>query len=263
MRKKPILSLLLIIAIIVFVYAALKNPHEFSPNECQDCHTDYKKDPKSLIEPVTDICKGCHDQITLRSSHPADIYPGAITVPADMPLRDGMITCATCHDIHGGYQNVFGEKAYFLRRPYTGRSFCISCHREGISLDGHTDTINVAHIGSRFKVTNPSESLDPISKECISCHGGIIGKTATFKLGAGIWTHDDPSHNHPIGVDYEKSRIGNTEARLKHVSVIDKRLKLFDGKVGCGTCHDVYSKGQRSLVMSNEGSRICTSCHEL
>jgi len=263
MKKKLITFLLLIITAIVLVYAIFKNPHEFSPNECQNCHMNYEKDPKSLIEPVTNICKGCHDQITLRSSHPADIYPVTMTIPADLPLRNGMITCTTCHNIHGEYQNVFGEKAYFLRRPYTGKSFCISCHKEGLSLEGHTDTINVAHLGSRFRVTDPSESLDPASKECISCHGGIIGKAAIFKLGAGIWTHDDFSHNHPVGVHYERSRMSNSEARLKPISAIDKRLKLFDGKVGCGTCHDAYSKGQRSLVMSNEGSRLCTSCHEL
>jgi len=263
MMKKFIIFLLVIILAIVLVHAVFKNPHEFSAGECQDCHIDYERDPKSLVEPVTNICKECHDQITLKSSHPSDIYPVTMTIPADLPLRDGMVTCVTCHNIHGEYQNVFGEKAYFLRRPYTGRSFCISCHREGISLEGHVDAINVAHMGSRFKVTDPSESLDPISMECISCHGGIVGKVATFKLGSGIWTHDNPIHTHPIGVDYEKSRIRNTEAKLKPFPLVDKRIKLFDGKVGCGSCHDVYSKGQKSLVMSNRGSRLCIACHEL
>lgn len=263
MKKKLLVFLLFTGAIIVFVYAVLKKPHEFSPNECSNCHVDYKKDPKSLTAPVTNMCKNCHTQITLKSSHPADIYPEATTIPPDLPLKNGMIACTTCHNIHGEYQNAFGEKAYFLRRPYTGREFCISCHKQGLSLESHADTINVAHMGSRFKVTNPSEPLDPISMECISCHGGVVGKAATFEVGSGIWTHDNQMYTHPIGVNYERSRIENIELRLKPIYLIDKRIKFFDGKVGCGSCHDVYSKGQRSLVMSNKGSKLCTSCHEL
>ncbi|MBI4654639.1 MAG: cytochrome c3 family protein [Nitrospirae bacterium] len=260
--KKSFLLLLLLTAAII-AYAVFKNPHEFPMNECQFCHIDYEKDPKSLTAPVTNICKNCHAQITLKSSHPADIYPGATTIPPDLPLKNGMIACTTCHNIHGEYQNVFGEKAYFLRRPYTGREFCISCHKQGISLEPHAGVIDVAHMGSRFKVTNPSEPLDPISRECISCHGGIVGKAVTFGFGSGVWTHEKPANSHPIGVDYEKSRLQRKESMLKPTSLVDKRIIFFDGKIGCGTCHDIYSKEQRSLVMSNKGSKLCTSCHEL
>jgi len=261
MKKTFILLLLFTGAIIT--YATFKKPHEFSRDECKLCHMDYEKEPKNLTAPVTDMCRKCHKEITLKSAHPVDTYPVATIIPPDLPLRSGTISCSTCHDIHGDAVNIFGEKTYFLRRTYTGKDFCLSCHKQGISLEPHMDVIDVAHMGSRFKVINPSEPLDPISRECISCHAGIVGRGVAFNLGSGVWTHEEPAISHPIGVDYEKSRLQRIEARLKPISLVDKRIKFFDGKIGCGTCHDVYSKDQRSLVMSNRGSKLCTSCHEL
>ncbi|RJQ50266.1 MAG: hypothetical protein C4526_12270 [Nitrospiraceae bacterium] len=263
MKKRLIVPLLLIIATIIIVYATIDNPHDFSMEECMLCHVNYEQDPKMLVSPVSDICKRCHEQINAATSHPVDIYPSNAVVPPDLPLRTGKIACSTCHDIHKESSNIFGEKTYFLRRPYTGRNFCISCHTQGLDTARHSDTLDTAHIGSRFRVTDPSEPLDSISKECISCHGGILGKTAEVELGSGVWTHDDPNHSHPIGVDYEESRTERPDAKLKSVSAIDGRIKFFDGKVGCGSCHDVYAGSQMSLVMSNKGSRLCFACHEL
>ncbi len=262
--KKSLIILLLLIASILIVYAVLNNPHEFSSEECLLCHVNYEQDPKDLIMPVTDICKRCHDRINAKSSHPVNVYPSpAITVPTDLPLRNGVVTCSTCHNIHKESVNIFGERTYFLRRPYTGRSFCISCHTQGVSEVSHADTLDTAHIGSRFKVIDPSEPLDEISKECISCHGGVLSRATTFGFGSGVWIHDDPSHSHPIGIDYEQSRIDRVDAKLIPIALVDKRITFFNGTVGCGSCHDVYSPTQMSLVMSNSGSKLCLACHAL
>lgn len=260
--KKSLLLLLLLTAAII-AYAVIENPHDFPGNECQFCHIDHEKEPRNLRAPVTDICSECHEQATLKSSHPVDVYPTNTSIPPELPVRGGMITCSTCHDIHGEGLNVFREKTYYLRGSSTGRHFCIYCHKQGISMEGHTDVIDVAHMGSRFKVTNPYEPLDPISKECISCHGGIVGKAVTFEPGSGVWTHEDAAFSHPVGINYEESREQRIDSMLKPSSLIDKRINFYEGKIGCGSCHDLYSKGQRTLVMSNKGSRLCTSCHEL
>jgi predicted CXXCH cytochrome family protein len=36
---------------------------------------------------------------------------------------------------------------------------------------------------------------------------------------------------------------------------------LFDGNLGCGSCHSAYSKEPHLLVMNNRGSKLCLSCH--
>ena len=48
---------------------------------------------------------------------------------------------------------------------------------------------------------------------------------------------------------------------LKPMATVDRRLRFFNGKVGCGSCHDPYSTIHKKLVMSDENSKLCFSCH--
>jgi len=50
---------------------------------------------------------------------------------------------------------------------------------------------------------------------------------------------------------------------LKPAEMLDERIRLFDSRVGCGTCHSLYSKRAALLVMSNSRSNLCLSCHDL
>jgi predicted CXXCH cytochrome family protein len=50
---------------------------------------------------------------------------------------------------------------------------------------------------------------------------------------------------------------------LRPESALDRRVRLFDRRVGCGSCHSPYAEGRALLVMSNVRSRLCLSCHEL
>ena len=68
---------------------------------------------------------------------------------------------------------------------------------------------------------------------------------------------------HPIGVDYEMVRASNRKAALKPMGLVDWRIQFFDGKVGCCSCHDPYSKIEKMLVMSDRGSNLCFACHEM
>jgi len=36
---------------------------------------------------------------------------------------------------------------------------------------------------------------------------------------------------------------------------------LFDGKVGCLSCHNPYGDKKYSLVMENKRSGLCLACH--
>jgi predicted CXXCH cytochrome family protein len=46
-------------------------------------------------------------------------------VPDTLPLsRDGLITCATCHFIHGE-KNPYGD---FVRMDNTRGGLCLTCH---------------------------------------------------------------------------------------------------------------------------------------
>jgi len=42
---------------------------------------------------------------------------------------------------------------------------------------------------------------------------------------------------------------------------LPRELRLYDGKIGCGTCHNAFSKEKSMLVINNRRSRLCLECH--
>lgn len=204
--------------------------------------------------------------------HPCDIRPTQrVRIPPDFPLsRQGELTCVTCHDVHMGRDN--GGLALvkdLLRRDEHGPAFCQICHGRALTSKsmGHPQALGEAHMRPRYVITDPGVSIDPISKNCISCHDGSYATSASIK--AGIWSHGkdfigNDMGNHPIGVDYEKARTApGRKTDLRPMGAVDPRIKFFDGKVGCGSCHDPYKHSKDNLVIPNDGSRLCFACHAL
>jgi predicted CXXCH cytochrome family protein len=123
-----------------------------------------------------------------------------------------------------------------------------------------------AHFTAKYEETDPWQEIDPISKECVSCHDGVFASSVTIR--AGVWTHQKElmtfdKGSHPIGIDYEAARVSNRRAWLRPMSLVDPRIRFFDGKVGCGSCHNPYSNIEARLVMSDRESMLCMSCHQL
>jgi predicted CXXCH cytochrome family protein len=254
----PVLLLLGLTAVIAYTIPG-ENPHDFSNAECPKCHVDASENPKVLVTSVTQLCLPCHKKKVRRSPHPVDVRPELVRVPADLPLSNGKITCNTCHNVHDKERtSVFGGKSYFLRRAAAGREFCVACHEVGSGKSRYMEVVAAAHIGNRYKVTEASALLDPMSLDCIGCHDGSLGKVAEYRIGQGVWDHNQGSH--PVGVDYREGRM--KRGQLRPLSSVSRKLRLFNGKIGCGTCHDLYSRNPAMLAMSNEGSRMCLSCHD-
>lgn len=92
--------------------------------------------------------------------------------------------------------------------------------------------------------TAESGNLDPMSSECLSCHDGSSAPLTGY--------------SHPVGVQYPAfSRSG----RYVSKGALNRRIVLIDGKVGCLSCHNPLNPSKFHLVMSNDGSRLCFSCH--
>lgn len=257
MKRFLILVAVILLAAII-AYTTIEDTHDFSDSECQKCHVDSENNPKELTASVSKLCGICHRNGMKTASHPVDIFPETTKIPSDMPLSRGKLTCNTCHNPHAKRFNAFGEKSYFLRRTAIGREFCISCHEADPVKQSHKDMFDSAHLGRKFRSTNPSKLLDKMSVDCISCHDGTTGQAVDFSYGEGVWRHN-LTDTHPIGVSYEESRM--KDGSLKPISKLSKKLHFFGGRIGCGTCHDPYSKLPAQLVMTNENSRLCTECH--
>jgi len=225
------------------------SPHDFA-GRCDECHLSLSGPRPIFVRDIDRLCDGCHGSLGL--SHPSGMKP-ATPLPAGFPLDwNGRMTCATCHDVHGKGESL-------LRSDRRGRRFCFLCHN---ALPGiHGDAVRSAHTGSRtnaavFEPRRFPGSIDEGSLMCLSCHDESLASVPVRGGNTGVYTHGGSSH--PIGVEYRRSY---RRGRYVPLSMLDPSLVLFDGKIGCGTCHNVYSKEKYALAVSNHRSALCLRCH--
>ncbi len=269
-KKKSITILLILLFAAVIAYSLNKGPHEFSETDCFLCHEGNitAGELKGGGEDITLLCSQCHDDLSSEAyMHPVDIRPvKVVNIPSDLPLSpSGNITCNSCHDVHADYTTPVGEPSYFLRRYAVGKLFCDVCHSSTTSK-GHAPFLAEAHLGSRYTETDPGVEIDALSKNCLSCHDGTYASSVSIK--GGIWNHQAEAgfpqgmSNHPIGMDYEDARVREgRKTDLRPISMVDQRIMFFEGKVGCGSCHNPYTEELMYLVKEDRRSELCFSCH--
>jgi predicted CXXCH cytochrome family protein len=239
---------------VVLVFALTEDSHRFSKAECVICHIDIKNKPVLVKPDITVSCQKCHKDVGKERSHPTDIYP-VINIPPDLPLIEGKLTCITCHYAHPEMQKNLSDSWMFLRRASRGAFFCSACHT--INENKHIVFDNV-HRGSYSEIIRSSR-IDSMSLTCIECHDTYITEPVKY-LGTGVWSHSVSRLNHPIGISYKRISMRNLR-KFRPPSLLSRKIKLYNGKIGCGTCHDIYSKEKFKLVMSNKNSRLCLECH--
>lgn len=271
MKKKIFFIILFICFLGLIVYCLERNPHDFDETECVLCHQGDPSSPNSLARSQTSlVCRNCHvDIFESGFMHPYDVKPEKVQIPRDFPLSSsGLITCSTCHNVHSSYMTAYGIKTSFLRREEKGRAFCASCHTQrSLSGDvGHEFMLGEAHFQSKYISSTIGYEIDKTSKNCISCHDGSYASSVS--ISTGVWGHSSNYRNkrlgrkHPIGINYEQARLrSGRKTDLMPMSIVDPRIQFFDGKIGCGSCHNPYSSIENDLVMSNRRSALCFACH--
>jgi predicted CXXCH cytochrome family protein len=272
MRQKIILALFFsfMVLLVLVVFSLENQPHAFK--QCSSCHVSNNpagNQARQMTAPITFLCStNCHQKIFDEGyMHPVDVRPRNVTIPDDMPVsRSGELTCSTCHDVHGEYMTPYGASSHFLRRKESGKAFCKICHKSfDVARSGHKASLGEAHFRSQYMVAEMSQQIDPMSKNCISCHDGTFASSPTIL--AGRWVHEKSlvRHDlgsHPIGMDYEATRFNRgAKTDLRPMTAVDRRIRFFNGRVGCGSCHDPYSTLYKKLVMSDEHSKLCLTCH--
>ncbi len=202
-------------------------------------------------------CTDCH-AVERDLSHPVDVIP-SMTVPRDFPLINGRIACTTCHEAGPAHPRVEARGALLRAEPAT---LCAACHDRSIqdSRGSHHASVSRAHLhrpeaGGRSR--SRSEALDLESATCVSCHDGTVASLARTRPPGGPMRA--LAGDHPIGVEQRRRW---PDDHLRPAQAIDPRIRLFDGRVGCGSCHSPYAERAAMLVVSNDRSRLCLSCHE-
>ncbi len=249
MKKIFIILIFLLVMKADLNYGVSGKGHEFTQSNCILCHIDEKNDPTSLWSAVTESCLRCHRNFNVAFSHPTERYPNQSTViPEDMPLMDGKLTCLTCHYVHPRKEIA---KDTFLRISSAGIFYCATCHTHETREHTALDHAHIVNDKSRMK-----GSIDLMSKLCIDCHDK--------QLNAGRTNFSLQSCSnkviHPVGISYTKN-VSRKKGVYRSEHMLHNNVSLYDGKIGCGTCHNIYSRFRYLLVMDNEGSRLCLECH--
>lgn len=234
-----------------------KEGHEFS-SRCEHCHmgTPQMGEDVKFVRSISYLCLDCHN-VPRDNSHPIGVLP-TMEMPQGFLLDwAGKMTCATCHDPHSSAGNQY------LRTEARGRDFCTLCHQNFLLLqDPHIGSVGIAHSKSGvYESDSPlAQVLDPISLECLGCHDGVIASDAAYKIvGGDAVTYEREGLSHPIGMDYRAS-VAN-DRQLRNVESLSPYIALYEGKVGCASCHNPYSSEHRMLTMNNYGSALCLECH--
>jgi DmsE family decaheme c-type cytochrome len=184
--------------------------HESRGLTCTSCHSVMAKSPErgqlkaadgrsglNFRRATTEVCLGCHpDQRAQlqRSSH--------------MPLREGKLTCASCHNPHGSAteallkDNSVNESCYrchaekrgpFLWEHAPVRENCLTCHEAHGSINEALLTVKQPRLCQQchMESTHAASAFDARSRfvfnrSCANCHPQVHGS------------------NHPSGVRLQR-----------------------------------------------------------
>ncbi len=114
------------------------------------------------------------------------------------------------------------------------------------------------------------------SRECLSCHDGSSARIHKDDVGFNDWSWQQPASfgsmgGHPVEVRYNtlnpRSRVRLFDPTTTPSGLggnISEDL-LIDSKVECSSCHlphDASGRGSE-LRISNNGSSLCLTCHDI
>lgn len=264
MKKNALFVLIFLCALLslclIWAVSSAKM-HDFE-GKCSICHENIPQENtagQNLIfkDDIDSLCANCH---TLNSamSHPIRVRPN-IDSPLTAHLdKNGQMTCTTCHDVHKEDKTSnAAELSGLLWGHVRGRAFCSLCHNtEDDKINWqHQTAIPFAHSSGKLTQGSGGALLDKYSAECLSCHDGTISKAPHVEVKEGLWQHAI-GLSHPVGVDYPSSE------EFQDAGSLPKEVRLFDGRVGCLSCHEIYVKRRGLLTMDNSKSRLCFGCHK-
>lgn len=214
-------------------------------------------------------CASCH-ALNHDRSHPTDITP-TFAIPAGYPLEYGKVTCLTCHqDTIAAHQRATETNGYMLRADAT--ILCFACHQT-TALDRksqHVSAVGQAHPPTAWKQPagrTPDKApgrfawAPDSSRSCLGCHDSSIASDGFPEVGLGV-AAGGHAGNHPVDVTYT-DLTARGDRTLTPRYLVDSRVQLPGNNVTCTSCHNLYSPRRALLVMSNQGSALCLSCHAL
>ena len=170
---------------------------------------------------------------------------------------------------------IVGSKHDFSQYGWSRQEVCLPCHTPHAA-----SAPDVAPLWDHAPAARKSYTLydggrgQPGSGSlvCLSCHdgstavdayGGMTGNTFIHDIGgrrAKVGGRSDLRSDHPVGIAYPEFDRGY---RPKAQVEAEGRVVLPRGQVECLSCHDPHNQygGEHFLVMDNQRSALCLTCH--
>ena len=228
---------------------------------CEACHLTSPTSGGILIfnNDIDSLCNTCH-KVSVVNSHPSGFSPNRELSKVFWLDIDGKLNCASCHDFHPDESE---NSPFLLRSSARNTDFCKRCHDaiqppspdQPKMIMEHLGTSFVAHRKAYTPPKDNSSVLDGITTNCLNCHNGTSGPIPEYCLP----DQKEPCDSHMIGAVYAIASVANRE--LRSLSDLSPLVSLYEGKVGCASCHSIYSSEDMLLVFNNKGSAICQECH--
>ncbi len=285
---------------------AVWNPHG-APALCDTCHAPVAGGRRALRfdGDVSQLCQSCHDgRVAKREPHPVDRVPSDAVlqrIPSDFPLKEGMVTCLTCHDVTQDCNaelliSLPGHNLLRGGQAAQALMFCFHCHAR-------------ENYGS-FNVHDQLEAGEMKVDTCLWCHTSVPDANSSHEGEAPYLLRGTSSavcrnchrmaEKHPAGSPHVNAAAKpemiwqmsayemQTKMRLSFPQLLEyarvskrspRSMPLDeDNRITCCTCHNPHAKGlfparnPRSVgaerghavnhrLRTREGN-ICVACHQ-
>jgi len=164
----------------------------------------------------------------------------------------------------------------------SGYECCYVCHSPHTIAGSQKPLWHQTNDLDKFTAYNSSasEGYDTLKDDgglaiCLSCHDGTIAPTSVYVESslaavdqlnpASSGKSYSTAADHPVNIvyfDYESDPQIRPAVSPDEVTDGIISLTLYNGRVQCGSCHDVHNgSGASFLRVSNQGSQLCTVCH--
>ena len=152
-----------------------------------------------------------------------------------------------------------------LRSEYTTR---VTVTKWGVKEESDGEIYEsdlVAGNAFAARMSGNAGSVDSLSNECLACHDGVMAQNFKIRIKNNpnnrVMSLEDIIGGHPVGMEYDRYLSGAKGKEYRTDVKFNSEAVFAEGKIGCLTCHNLLNKAKGHLVMNNEKSELCFSCH--